>query len=126
VRALDEITLFGMGVQAEDGLGVQTRYGARAVLEPGLYQPLVARLEAGTLPLAELRVALTDASALPQIAAVLAAAGLAHPELTGAPGRKTAAALNDAINQANTDGATIDLFWAVQCLMEGMRASWKG
>jgi SAM-dependent methyltransferase len=112
VRALDEITLFGMGVQAEDGLGVQTRYGARAVLEPGLYQPLVARLEAGTLPLAELRAALTDASALPQIVAVLAAAGLAHPELTGAPGRKTAAALNDAINQANTDGATIDLLAA--------------
>jgi SAM-dependent methyltransferase len=111
-RCLDEMTLFGMGVSVAEDFSVQTRYGARAVLEPGLYQPLAARLEGGTLPLAELRAALTDASALPQIAAVLAAAGLAHPELPGAPGRAAAMALNKAIGRANADGATIDLLAA--------------
>jgi SAM-dependent methyltransferase len=107
-RGLDETVLFGMGVAAPAGFGVQTRYGARAVLEPGLYGPLLARLEAGRLPLAELRAALTDASALPQIAAVLAASGMGHPELPEAPGRATATALNEAIAQANSDGAGIE------------------
>jgi len=111
-RSLDDITLFGMGVPLEDGLSVQTRYGARAVLEPGLYHPLVARLESGVLPLAELRAALTDTGALPQIAAVLAAGGMGHPELPGAPGRASAAALNEAIRRANEDGAAIELLAA--------------
>jgi hypothetical protein len=111
-RCLDEISLFGMGVPPAQGMSVQTRFGARAVLEPGLYEPLVARLEAGSLPLAALRAALTDESALPQIAAVLAASGLGHPELPGAPGRAAAAALNEAIGQANRDGAAIDLLAA--------------
>ncbi len=112
-RLLDDVTLEWTGLSAAGDITFATPLGSMTG-NPDAYRPLLNALEAGPLPIRQARTIAPFANRpiveLLQAVALLISAGYAHPTLpNGAPPavRQTAAGLNRAVAEANTNGAEI-------------------
>jgi SAM-dependent methyltransferase len=108
---LDEIVLTDLGLKREAAINITTGASSSMALKMDVYGPVLERLSAGPLAVAELRRSLSDPSAAREILSVLCASSYAHPTPSPQPSTVQIArtqGLNRAISLHNRQGGALN------------------
>jgi SAM-dependent methyltransferase len=115
MAALDDITLTDLGLPDDGTMKIKSWGEEGLVLRPEIYAPIRQGLRAGPIRLGDLREIFPDVAMLREIAAVLTAAGVAHPTPFPQPSAillTRAQGFNQAVARLNATGGKAHLLAA--------------